>query len=250
MLAIGAIRSILRQSFTDFEFIICNDCSTDKTSEIIEGFAEQDSRIKILNNNNPGFSQALNLGLSECRGTYIARMDDDDVASPDRLLKENSILDMNSHISIVGTGISLFNENGVFGKILYKKWPDKSDIWRGKIFAHPTVMFKRKVYDSIGGYSESKNELRIEDYDYWCRCYTAGFTGINIEETLLNYREDSNSFKKRNNARRLRLVGCMIKWRKRMGIPIYFSIFELYEILKCVSPQKLIQKYHELIYKI
>ena len=81
-----AIETILNQTFSDFEFIIINDGSTDKTAEIVNGYARADKRIKFINNNkNQGLIAVLNQGLDLCRGEYIARMDSDDIAINDRL---------------------------------------------------------------------------------------------------------------------------------------------------------------------
>ena len=93
-----AIESILNQTFSDFEFIIINDGSTDKTAEIVNGYARADKRIKFINNKkNQGLIAVLNQGLDLCRGEYIARMDSDDIAINDRLEKLDYLFIRSNH---------------------------------------------------------------------------------------------------------------------------------------------------------
>src|SRR3989344_5781814 len=98
-----AIESILNQTFKDFEFIIINDCSTDKTKKIIEEYANKDARIKLINNaTNLGLTKSLNIGLKEARGEYVARLDADDVALPERLEKQYEFMEKNKETTLVG----------------------------------------------------------------------------------------------------------------------------------------------------
>ncbi len=100
----NAIESMLNQSFRDFEFIIINDGSPDNTQKILEKYAALDSRIKIVNNvKNKGLVFSLNAGLKVARGKYIARMDDDDIALPNRLLIQYNYMEKNSQITAVGS---------------------------------------------------------------------------------------------------------------------------------------------------
>ena len=100
-----AIESVLNQTFSDFEFVIVNDGSTDNTPQILAEYANRDSRIKIVEGNHTGFSNALNLGMKNCTGEYIARMDGDDISHPDRLKKQTEFLDNNPDVSILGASI-------------------------------------------------------------------------------------------------------------------------------------------------
>lgn len=245
-----AISSLLKQTFTDFEVIVCNDHSTDNTVEILIDISQSDNRVKIINNQkDPGFTRALNTGLENCNGKYIARMDDDDLAHPDRLDKEYRYLESHKDIAVVGSNINYFDQDGIYGSSSLISKPSTNDIWKGAVFAHPTVMIRKEVVNRIGGYSESDSVIRIEDYDYWCKLYSNGFQGANIKEALLDYREDNNAFKKRNNARRIRLVMRMKYWTGPMEIKGIKKLRMLYELSKCMVPQKAIQIYHRITYK-
>ena len=240
-----AIQSILNQTESDFELIICNDHSTDATQKIIQKYATQDARIKSFDGEFPvGFTNALNYGFSHCSGKYIARMDDDDIAHKTRLEVQANYLDQYPGVAIVGSNINFFDDQGVYGHTKMVGIPTKIDIWRGKLFAHPTVMLRKFDVAKVGMYCTATSVVRIEDYEYWCRFYAYGLVGINLTDTLLDYREDNQSFKKRDIKRRIRLVKSMYKWRRRLGVSNWYSIFMLYELFKILVPQKLIQCYH------
>ncbi|MCT3524978.1 glycosyltransferase [Latilactobacillus curvatus] len=245
-----AIDSLLNQTFRDFELVVCNDHSTDNTVEIISDYMKSDSRVTLIHNaKKPGLTTTLNIGLDNCNGKYIVRMDDDDISHSDRIEKEYRFMENNMDIAVVGSNINYFDQNGVYGVSDFKSTPNSVDIWKDDIFAHPTVMIRADVINNIGGYDESNDVIRIEDYDYWCKLYSEGYRGVNLREVLLDYREDNNAFKKRNNIRRIRLVRRMNYWSKPMGIHGIVKGRMLYELLKCMVPQKAIQMYHKIIYK-
>ena len=109
-----AIESILNQTLKDFELIIVNDASTDSTGNIIKSYAEKDSRIVVLvNENNLNIAGSLNRGISVAKGTFIARMDADDIALPERLEMQAKVMSENPQVAVVGNDIQLINESGV-----------------------------------------------------------------------------------------------------------------------------------------
>ena len=167
-----AIHSILNQTFQDFEFIIINDGSTDSSKQILESF--QDARIRIFHNKtNLKSSSSLNKGLKHAKGEYIARMDADDICSPTRLEEQVKFLDDHPEIGIVGTDIEFINDSGECicdyrAPIL----PTSPALIRWTLFFrccinHPSVMVRKPVYASLGGYITSFNYA--EDYDLWLR---------------------------------------------------------------------------------
>ena len=187
-----AIDSILNQTFTDFEFLIVNDGSTDGTAEILQSY--DDPRIKIVNNEqNIGLTKSLNKGLGMAKGEYIARMDADDVSMPERLEKEVTSLDQNRNVGLVGTHYLMINENG---KELHtiKGWTESGKLTEklleGNPFGHGSVMFSAECIEKVGLYRE---EFKFaQDYDFWLRisdvCDVA-----NISELLYKWRFNSKS---------------------------------------------------------
>lgn len=166
-----AIQSILDQTFEDYEFIIINDGSTDGTQNILTYYATLDQRIKVYNQPNSGMSVALNRGLREARGIYIARMDSDDISYPFRLQIEYDFLNNHPECGLVGGGVEIIDTNGrVIGERNIRTRNAKKILKHRCIFQHSEVMFRKDVVIALGGYHERfKNAL---DYDLWLRIST------------------------------------------------------------------------------
>ena len=188
-----AIRSILIQTFSNFEFIIIDDGSKDKSLRIIKNF--KDKRISLLeNNNNIGLSASLNKGMKLSKGKYIARMDADDISLPERLEKQYNFMERNPNIGILGTGYHLINKSGEgMGTYIYPDNPVEIH-WKlltGPVFPHPTVMLRKKVLIE-NNLSYNEEYLATQDYELWCRMihYTEG---SNLPQALIKYRNHDQS---------------------------------------------------------
>lgn len=194
-----AIESILNQTFTDFEFIVVNDASTDKTLDIITAFAQKDKRIKIINNQkNLYIAGALNKGIEAAQGKYIARMDADDVSMPNRLQSQYDLLEQDSGIAVAGGNILLIDKNGK--DIGYRTYPAtnkelKARMFKHSPFAHPTTMYRRDVFNEFGGYNPVWSPS--EDIDLWFKIGSK-YKFASVPEYIFKYRyfSDSSSNKK------------------------------------------------------
>ncbi len=180
------LKSILEQTYTNFELIIVVNCSTDNTLEIINSF--DDERIKVYESNICQLSFNLNLALSKATGMYIARIDADDIAMPERLEKQVKCIEEN-HYDVVGSNIEYINENGtVIGNKIY---PESNEDIRNKIFykavlVHPSILSKKDLFLKNGGYLGGKF---AQDYDMWLRIMRdKSIQFYNIQEPLLQYR--------------------------------------------------------------
>ncbi|MDD3012244.1 MAG: glycosyltransferase [Candidatus Gastranaerophilales bacterium] len=179
-----AIKSILNQTFYDFEFLIINDGSTDKSVDIIESF--NDPRIRLVHNKkNLGLIASLNKGLDLCKGEYIARMDADDISLPTRLEKQVEFLDSNSDTVICSSLIKTFGDvnPSVF------RYPEnhesiKSTLLFKNSIAHPAVMMKKSAIKGLYFDPEYKH---AEDYELWVRA-SKYLKLYNMQEVLLLYR--------------------------------------------------------------
>lgn len=189
-----AIDSILNQTFTDFEFLIINDGSTDASVDIINSY--DDPRIRLLHNKqNLKLIATLNKGLALANGTYIARMDCDDISLPTRLEKQVEFMDENEHIGLCGTWIQFMGErNGVIGKYPNLNQELKVRILFSNCFAHPSVIIRKNFFD-IYNLKYDENYLHVEDYALWIKCCQF-FAVANIEEVLLRYRMGHESVSK------------------------------------------------------
>lgn len=187
-----AIDSILNQTFTDFEFLIVNDGSTDRTVEILRSY--DDPRIKIVDNEkNIGLTKSLNIGLRIARGEYIARMDADDVSISERLEKEIEFLNQKRNTGLVGTYYTLINDKG---KVLHAVKPltDSKELKEQLLiknqFGHGSVMFRAECIEKVGRYREEF--MSAQDYDLWLRISEV-YDMANIPELLYKWRLDINS---------------------------------------------------------
>lgn len=184
-----AIESILSQTFTDFEFIIINDGSADSTSEILENYARQDKRIKIITNRpNQGLIASLNKGLDMARGKYIARMDDDDISLPKRFEKQVKYLDEHPEITVLGTQIS---PPGSMTPYNFQREPDPDinaiQLYLGSVpLSHPSIMVRR---DFLNKYHIRYREAykAAEDRPFYGEIITNGGKMSVYPEVLLKY---------------------------------------------------------------
>ena len=184
-----AIESILNQSFTNFEFLIINDGSTDNSLSIINSF--QDDRIIVINQSNKGLAASLNVGISKSIGKYIARMDADDISAPDRFKIQVDFFENNHSISVLSGAVNYIDANG---KMLGRSFPitcsylvKKGLTHLGGVVNHPAVMMRKKDLDNVGKYSEIINK-RYEDYHLWMQFLKKGYKINNTSKILLSYR--------------------------------------------------------------
>lgn len=196
-----AIDSILAQTYTDFEIIAINDGSTDSSQAILEEYTRKTPKVRYFNTYfNSGVTKALNLGLLMSRSEYVARMDADDVSSPDRFEHQVKFLDENKDVMVVGTDFLSMNED--LTKINWTNDVPKSpeDIKKALLetccIGHPTVMLRRRIIEMVGGYDESQECLAVEDYELWLRI-SQRFKLANLPKSLLLHREYDNQVSKK-----------------------------------------------------
>ena len=162
-----AIESILNQTYSNFEFIIINDGSNDKTKEVILSYKD-DRIIYLENERNSGIVVTLNKGLEKANGEYIARMDADDIAEPNRFEKQIKYLDKNIEIDVLGSGICTFGENIKSKKRLFTTNADqlKAELIFSSCIAHPTVMIRKNILEKYN-LKYDLNFAGAEDYCLW-----------------------------------------------------------------------------------
>ncbi len=157
---IKSVDSILNQTVSDFEFLICNDGSSDKTLDELNKIAKKDPRIKILTyDNNMGIHHALNTCLKEAKGEYIARQDDD-LSKPERLKVQLEFLDEYQEYAMVGTCADVFDDEGMWGEFLVPEAPKKEDFLWNSPFMHLTMMMRKTALLSGGQRSKRNKAMR------------------------------------------------------------------------------------------
>jgi glycosyltransferase involved in cell wall biosynthesis len=210
-----ALRSILYQTFSDWELIVIDDGSTDRTREII--CRMKDPRIRFIQepSGNLGLAVRLNQCVRLARGRYLARMDADDVAYPQRLAQQVGFLQQHPEIDLLGTGAVVFKRDGeVLG--LYPTACKHADIcrspWWGFPLAHPTWMGKR-MWFVTHPYREART--LCEDQELLLRTFSESRFAA-LEEVLLGYRMDEVSAKKSGRGR---MHYCRQLWRQSCDVP-------------------------------
>jgi glycosyltransferase involved in cell wall biosynthesis len=199
-----AIDSVLKQSFKDFELIIIDDGSVDRSPEIIAKFASEDFRIVSVQRDNRGLVYSLNEGVSLAKSQYIARMDADDICLPDRLKKQYDYLKLNPNCGVVGSRVLLIdNEGEVVGRCHRPLSNSEIRLYLayGNPFAHPAVMFSLNSLEK-GRLKYQSSDFPSEDLGLWLRL-SSSCTLNNIAEPLLKYRINQYGVSSNNRSKQI-----------------------------------------------
>lgn len=189
-----AIESVLSQTFTDFEFIIIDDGSTDNSAAIIKQL--NDHRIRLYYQVNEGLAATLNRAVGLAKGKYLARQDADDVSLPRRFEKQVEFLEARPDYGMVGTWAEIWEKTRKTERS--HKHPSDNltlmfDLLFDNYFVHSSVMIRKAIFDKIGLYATEKAR-QPEDYELWSRVLRhEGFKVGNIPEVLVIYREVPSS---------------------------------------------------------
>jgi len=212
----SAIESILTQSFSDFEFIIVDDGSTDYSREIVSRYAKIDERIRLIGQENCGQAAALNRGCALARGEYIARMDADDVALSTRFGRQMAFLREHPGIGLFGGAIQEIDAQDNPIRTMIFPTTDE-EIRRCEMqfncFCHPTVVFPKQIFEETGGYRRAF--VHADDYDLWLRLAEQRRVA-NLPEIVLNYRMQGDQITARSLRQQLiSLLGAKVAARAR-----------------------------------
>jgi hypothetical protein len=188
----AAVESILSQSFSDFEFIIVNDCSTDNSLEYLMGL--RDERVKVISlEKNLGVTAALQVGIKLVSGKYVARLDADDVAKQERLSQQVEFMEANPEIGLLGSSYELIDSNGTFIRYVDISRDDIEIRWRllfKNPFFHSTVMFR---HDMVKEHQLNYTRKYGEDYQLWIDILQY-CKGAIVQEPLIQYRIHQHSW--------------------------------------------------------
>ncbi|ASV74952.1 Beta-1,3-glucosyltransferase [Thermogutta terrifontis] len=196
-----AVQSVLNQTFEDFELIIVEDPSEVDGREIISDLLS-DSRIRYIHNDQrTGLIAQRNQALKESRCDWVAILDADDVARPERLQKQWEFLHVNPSIRVLGSWIEIIDQNGQL--VGLRRYPECHDaimrtMRRYNAIAQPAAVIHRPSVDRIGGYS---GQIYVEDYELWCRMLRNGARFANIPQALTRYRIHSSGGSKTTHLR-------------------------------------------------
>lgn len=240
-----AINSILNQTFKDFEFIICNDNSTDENvDKILKEFSEKDNRIILIKNEtNLKAAQTRNNCIKIAKGEYIAIMDSDDISLSDRFEKQINFLDENPEISGVGTKAKYIdNHNNCFRDFNVKLKPTLEDLLKSNQFIHPSTMIRKSSLDAVGCYTINQLTQRAEDYDLFLKLMYSGFKLVNLNKILFHYREDLSGLKKRKYKYRVQEYMLKQYWVKKANASFKTRLYAFKPLIVGLVPASLVKK--------
>lgn len=204
----GAIASISAQSFRDFEHIVIDDGSTDKTAEILDRWKQREPRLRVVSRENRGFPYSLNEAAGLASGRYLAVMDSDDIAFPERLAIQVARMEAEAEIVALGAQVEVIDAEG--RPLVRSRQPLNHDTMverhaktlQPQLY-HPSALLRAETFHAIGGYREAF--FKVEDFDLWLRLEEQGRLA-NCPEVLLQYRVHMNSVSHRNSSAQSRLA--------------------------------------------
>lgn len=237
-----AVRSVLEQSYSNFEFLICDYGSDIDIMTYLDKAAASDDRIKLIREDKLTLPEKLNCCLKFASGTYVARMDDDDFSAPCRFAKQTEFLKTNTGIAFAGSNVRVVCSGEEIGEYTFPEFPTARDFLFKQPFIHPALMLRREALVEAGGYSEDKRCILCEDYDLLMRMYAKGLRGANIQEKLFDYTVSPGLPSKRKFNHRVN--ECVVRFRgfKANGLLPMALPYVIKPLLVWLIPQKLLGK--------
>lgn len=232
-----AIESILKQTYTNWEFIICDDGSRDNSYAIAEKYKKMYPAKFVLlqNEHNMGLNYTLNHCLEVVSGEYVARMDGDDISVSNRFEKEVEFLNSHPEYAIVSTPMILFDETGEWGQTSVIEKPEIEDfVYHTPFFCHAACMVRREAYEAVEGYTVDPKLIRFEDCNLWFKMYGRGYRGYNLSEPLYKMRDDRAAFSRRKFLVRMRGVYVKYTGFEIVNMPKRYYGALVIEFVKCL----------------
>ena len=244
----ATINSILAQSFTDWEFIICDDGSSDQSYKQLEKFKDDARFIILKNEENKGLAFTLNHCLRFASGKYIARQDADDLSSPDRLKIQFEYLESHPNVDVLGTQAELIDDQGrTWGELVYPLHPTIKDWVIKSSVIHATILAKRDLILGMQGYNTQA--IRVEDYELWFRLLEKKATFETIPEKLYKIHWTLKDYGRKKYKDRVREAYCRLKGYQRIKAPFWAYLYVLKPLVLGLLPGKLLKVLHEMLFK-
>lgn len=240
------IESIINQTFVDWEFIICDDGSTDRTFEILQEYEKKDNRIIIIKNEeNHGLAYSLNRCIEIAKSNILARQDADDESDIHRFEIQYPFVVEHPEYAIVGTSFYTVDSNSNKKLFVMEEEPKAMDmLWVGK-FMHPTWMMRKDLIAKVGFYTANQYTLRDQDYHLVMKILAEGMTLHNMREPLYYYTNDENTFKRTKNWKRVRgLMWIRLDAFRRNKLPFWTYVFVLKPLAKHLLPTSLTKAFY------
>lgn len=247
-----SIGSIQAQTLSDWELIVCDDGSTDKTLDVLNNLAEADSRIIVLHNDkSQGSAQARDVCIEIAKSNFLAIHDADDYSAPNRFELQYDFMQKHPEYAIVGTGYYTVKSDGtIIGECHPKTEPTAMDQIKGGEFMHPSFMMRKDMIAKVGFYTISPYTLRSQDYHMVMKVLGAGMKMYNMNECLYYYTADEGMMNRTRSWKRVK--GLMwIRWDayRRNHLPWWCYIYVLKPFVTNLIPKSIMFRYHKKTFK-
>lgn len=246
---IDAVMTIENQTEQGIEFVICDDGSTDGTFAILQDLEKRYPNIVLLRNScNQGLAYSLNRCLAASHGAYIARMDSDDQCVPERFQLQKEFLLAHPEYDLVGSEMIMVDEKGrkTYSKMLRE--PTEKRLPLGVPFAHPTVLMRRYVLESLGGYSVEKYTRRCEDLELWYRFFYNGMKGYNMPDYLYIKAQGIDDYRRRKVIHGCEMFWIHLRGLRMLNAPFYRYLLAVKPVISALIPKRIMKAYHDLIF--
>ena len=238
-----SISSILNQTYSDFELLICDDGSTLDAVNVIESYAMKDRRIKLIRSGDClDLAPKLNACIRNSNGEFIARMADDDYSVPERFGKQIEFLKEHKDIAFVGCDVRIYRDGEIVGERKLPEYPTVSDFFIVQPFIHPTLLFRKNALTDIGGYSEDRHQILCEDYDLLLRLYKNGYKGANMKDELLDYTVPQSAKDNRKMSHRWNETVTRMSRFRELGVLPYAFPFILKPLVVAFVPEPILAR--------
>lgn len=235
-----AIDSILAQTYTNWELIMCDDGSSDDTYKVAESYRSKypEKIILLQNEKNTGLNHTLNRCLEAATGEYIARQDGDDISLPERFALELEALEADQSLSIVSCPMIYFDQTGDWATGTTDcEYPIPEMLVHGTVHCHAPCLLRTDAIRRVGGYSVNQQLLRVEDWHLWLKLYASGEHGQNLTIPLYKMRDDQNAVNRRKFRYRLNEAYVSMLAVKMLKLPKWKYVYALRPILVGLLPK-------------
>ena len=245
-----AVLTIEQQTDQRIEFVICDDASTDHTYQMLEELADIYPNIVLLRNEvNQGLAFALNRCLMNSHGSYIARMDSDDLCKPERFKIQRNFLEEHPEYDLVGTGMIMVDEKGRQTYSRNKCVQDTDTLPKKVPFFHPTVLMHRYVLEQLGGYSVEKYTRRCGDLEMWYRFFHSGFRGYNLPDYLYIKTQGIDDYRRRKVIHGWEMFIINLRGLRLIKAPWYKYLVAIKPVISAMVPKRIMKMYHDFIFR-
>lgn len=237
----ASIRSILNQTFRDFELLIIDDCGTNDLQAIAHEY--NDDRLHIIKNDkNRGLVYSLNKAIRQARGKYLVRMDTDDLAEPTRVEALYGFATNHPEYVVVGSRAIEFSNSGDGGILGRSGEKTSKQLISGDTPIHPSVIMVKKIITDIGGYP---NYRRAEDFALWCELALSGARIYVLEDILLRYRVNDKDYSKRSIKHRMGEIRAKLHYSKKMNLRVRGYVYVARSIVAGILPIVVVARYRK-----